>query len=275
MVEEPSVPAEVSIEEQRRISERDARFARTAAESRAKAEAKKAAGQPSTVREMLDSKFANIAKAIAADPSDHAERIPADEVPSERPRWFHTLRAAVVPPRFRDVSLDDYAPSTPGQEAALDSVRRWLARALAGEHAMLALIGAQGVGKSHLLYGAANALIDAERRIYARPWSVLADEIRYGGVHPIGGSAIEPDEVRRMLLRPSWGARIWLLDEVRATSGTAFDDTELTKLACHVYDACAPMMITTNTNPLSEVMGAPAASRFKQAVVDGPDWRQQ
>jgi hypothetical protein len=34
------------------------------------------------------------------------------------------------------------------------------------------------------------------------------------------------------------------------------------------------MLITTNVSPLADVMGPPAASRFTQVTVDGPDRRQ-
>jgi hypothetical protein len=71
-----------------------------------------------------------------------------------------------------------------------------------------------------------------------------------------------------------WAQPIVVLDEVRATASTAFDDTELAKFACHAYDADIPTLITTNVSPLDQVMGPPAASRFTQVIIEGPDWRQ-
>ena len=66
-----------------------------------------------------------------------------------------------------------------------------------------------------------------------------------------------------------------LLDEVRPTSATSFDDTELVKLAALAYDERVAVLLTTNVNPLADVMGPAAASRFVQVVVSGPDHRQQ
>lgn len=144
---------------------------------------------------------------------------------------------------------------------------------------MLALIGKQGTGKSHLLYGAVRELElsrpEDEKEViesgwkppYVQPWYRLADQLRYGDGR--GDSHQRIQEVRNRL----WAARIVLIDEVRPTSGTNFDDTELAKYACHAYDHEIPVMLTTNVNPLEAVMGDAAASRFRTVVIDGPDWR--
>lgn len=130
---------------------------------------------------------------------------------------------------------------------------------------MLALIGRQGTGKSHLLYAAAGALQAAmDRRPYVRPWYQLGDQLRWGA------GTQEAHEVRQTL----WDMPVVLLDEVRPTSGTNFDDTELAKFACHAYDNRVAVLLTTNWNPLEEVMGGPAASRFLEVVIDGPNHRQ-
>jgi hypothetical protein len=273
-----ATPPEVSIEQQRDEAAIDAKLADAAQRTRDRAAAKAAAGQPSTVREIIDARFTQIAEAMKGAEAQPSVRIEADDVPVFERRTNTALREAMIPRRFyREdfiATLDNFQPQTSGQSAAQMATATWLQHARAGEPAMLALVGPQGTGKSHLLYAAANALLDADVGLYARPWYILADELRYGGHHPISNWPIEADEVRRMLLRPSWKSRVWLLDEVRATSGTAFDDMELTKLACFAYDQCHPMMITTNVNPLADVMGAPAASRFRQVVIDGADARQ-
>jgi predicted ATPase len=155
----------------------------------------------------------------------------------------------------------------------------WLEAARSGRGEMLALIGKQGTGKSHLLYGAVRELYatkpeDPKAVIesrwcgpYVAPWYRLADELRYGKG---GNDTMRDAQGERMRL---WGARTVMLDEVRPTSGTNFDDTELAKFACHAYDNRVAVLITTNVNPLAEVMGEAAASRFTAVVVNGPDWR--
>lgn len=180
------------------------------------------------------------------------------------------VRRNIVPDRFTAAAFATYRAETPSQKTALGAVRRWAAEAAAGRGMMLALIGSTGVGKSHLLYAAANELLEKGARTYARGWYRLADELRYGGGSPFRPGQLEAFEVRALL----WGQRVVLLDEVRPTASTAFDDTELAKFACHAYDQRLAVLITTNVSPLAEVMGPPAASRFTQVVVEGQDRRQ-
>jgi len=207
-------------------------------------------------------------------PRDHiVTRIPIEE--GERPTAAALTRASVkqlVPSRFAEASFENFSPTTASQRTALDGVQYWARGARHHQGIMLALIGLQGTGKSHLLYAAARTLLLANVPIYARAWYRLADELRYGGVSPFAPEKmLEPHEVRAML----WRHQTVLIDEVRATASTAFDDTELAKFACWAYDSGVSVLITTNVSPLAEVMGAPAASRFTQITIDGPDWRQR
>jgi chromosomal replication initiation ATPase DnaA len=181
------------------------------------------------------------------------------------------LIRSLVPPRFREATFASFEPATESQKVARIATRTFCDRASKGEPTMLALIGKQGTGKSHLLYAAALALLTRNHRVYARPWYRLADELRYGGKSAFTTEHThEPAQVREQL----WAQPIVLLDEVRPTASTAFDDTELAKFACHAYDANLAVIITTNVNPLSDVMGPAAASRFTQVLIDGPDRRQ-
>lgn len=190
----------------------------------------------------------------------------------------------MIPARFSNVTLDTYRQHTPSQREAFTAVKAWMENTGAG--AMLALVGKQGTGKSHLLYSAAMALradLDAmdekDRMIqkvqypFVAPWYSLADQLRYGmavETSGAGGRMRDGHEVRSSL----WNRKIVLLDEVRPTSGSSFDDSELAKFACHAYDNRTAVLITTNVNPLADVMGPAAASRFTQIVIDGPDARQ-
>lgn len=211
------------------------------------------------------------AEALAA--AGRVRRVPADEVVAE---IAPQMRAGVVPARFDAATFDSFAPRSPGQRTALAAAQQWVEAVGHGDGSMLALIGPTGVGKSHLLYAAANQLLSSGARVYARGWYRLADELRYGGESPLAFNregrpwALEAWEVRALL----WSQKIILLDEVRPTASTAFDDTELAKFACHAYDAKLSVLLTTNVYPLSDVMGPPAASRFTQVIVDGEDRRQ-
>lgn len=187
-----------------------------------------------------------------------------------------------IPPRFSDASFESYETHTISQSAALGAVLEWIKRIEQG--AMLALIGKQGTGKSHLLYSAVRqidaqfAAMDAKARAgraqpFVGSWYALADELRFGRTETTesGGRHVEPQEVRARL----WERKVVMLDEVRATSGTNFDDNELAKFACHAYDNRIAVLVTTNVHPLDRVFGDAAASRFNQIVIDGPDARQE
>lgn len=187
-----------------------------------------------------------------------------------------------IPPRFERATFENFVPKTESQRNAERAVREWIAKRKWG--AMLALIGSQGTGKSHLIYSAVKVIdaeleaMDAKARVgqsqpFVAPWYALADELRYGKseIAESGNRFVEPQAIRARL----WERRIVILDEVRKTSGTEFDDTELAKFACHAYDNRIAVLLSTNTNPLSDVLGAAAASRFNQIVIDGPDARQE
>lgn len=218
-----------------------------------------------------------LAKQAQADPDAFAAKYPQPE-PDPIPAIdrIRALRDTLVPTRFHGATFVTYQAKTPSQQSALRAVQSWVGYAQKGQPAMLALIGKQGTGKSHLLYAAVNFLLNTGldgSALYVRPWYRLADELRYGD-----GASAEKDyaiasaaQVRARL----WEKRVAFLDEVRATASTSFDDTELAKYACHAYDRSLAVMITTNVHPLSDVMGPAAASRFTQIVVDGPDARQE
>lgn len=239
----------------------------------AKAAAKKARGEKPPLQLVTERVLADItAKQQAAG----IERVSPEE--GDQPDYARVpanVLTELVPPRFAGVTFDTYTPKVQSQSFALRSAKRWVECARAGDGVMLALVGPTGNGKSHLLYAAANALLGAPPRYplacYSRPWYKLANEIRYGGKSTFCPDQwSEASELRAVL----WRQRVVLIDEVRPTAGTAFDDTELAMFACHAYDAKVSVLITSNVCPLENVMGAPAASRFSQVTMDGPDWRQ-
>lgn len=271
LIASTAAPAEVSIEEARRLAERDAKFERIAAENRERAAARKARGE----RSPLESIVARVAAALPVSGSVVGRITPEEGDPFEHGRVPESVLTELVPPRFSAATFDSYQPKVTSQDIALRSTRKWVDCARRGDGIMLALVGPTGNGKSHLLYAAANALLGSPPRYplgcFSRPWAKLANGIRYGGDSPFApGSFSEASELRALL----WRQRVVLIDEVRPTAGTAFDDTELAMFACHAYDAKVSVLITSNVCPLENVMGAPAASRFVQVAMDGPDWRQ-
>ena len=190
-------------------------------------------------------------------------------------------RARLIPDRFSSARLENFAPESQSQKTALEIAKRFITRVRGQEPTMLALIGKQGTGKSHLLYATLYELLGDQLDAFSRPWYRLADELRYGIpaqlFAPLAGSTapqysepVEAHAVRSQLWRP----KLVMIDEVRPTASTALDENELAKFACHAYDNAVSVFITTNVSPLDQVMGAPAASRFTQITIDGPDHRQ-
>jgi len=267
MADVAAVP-EVSLEEVRKITEINATLQRGAERKRASIERLKAENKPLSLVEAMAARIAEDAAANAGKP---LKRIALEDLPpAERPQMSDGVKHQ-VPLRFRDATLDNFRTESDGQQSAREYVARWIVRARTTGDAMLALIGPVGCGKSHLLYAAANALVDTNTHFYARPWYLLADELRYGGASSYNPERpLEPEEVRAQLR----GSRVLLLDEVRHTAGTAFDDTELVKLACFAYDNKLSVLVTSNVRPLLDVMGPAAASRFRQVEMDGRDARQ-
>ena len=195
----------------------------------------------------------------------------AGSVAASLPEGPADLADGRIPPRFRSTTLTDYRPANPTQRAALIAVRSWLETL--GHGPMLALVGETGTGKSHLLYGAARELFTAGRYPYVRPWYRFVDELRYGvsfrsegGFRERGSAEVRADW---------WDAPVVLLDDVRPTSGTEFDSSELGRYACHAYDQKRAVLITTNVHPLELVLGPSGASRFVELVVRGPDARNE
>lgn len=187
----------------------------------------------------------------------------------------HTFPEIIIPApyvaeKFLEASFDTYRPATDSQRSALAVTRDFCQQVAADKAPMLALIGSTGTGKSHLLYSAAKALHASGNRVFTRPWYMLADHLRYGGPDLFTQRRLESSELRDAIM----GERIFMIDEVRPTAGTDFDDTELAKIVCRAWDNGRAMLITTNVSPLTSVLGPAVASRFTQVTITGPDHRQ-
>lgn len=189
-----------------------------------------------------------------------------------------TYRPPYVPREYRQAAFEKFDTDIAGAEhkASLDfalrTVKKWTSVAKQERRCMICLVGPQGNGKSTLLYSAVNILAANGIRVFSRPWYRLADELRYGGASPFDPDGVEIDAhaLRKQLYR----ARIVCIDEVRPTSGTMFDDTELAKFACHAWDEGVAVLITTNVSPLANVMGEAAADRFTCVTITAPSNRQ-
>lgn len=207
---------------------------------------------------------------------DRAKTMPADAQMPEPPRKAAPSAAEVrigwyIAPRHTNDTLDSFVPHTASQESALRATRAWIGSVKDGKGGALALIGSVGCGKSHLLYAAIRHLNTAGIHAAAGGWYDLADMIRQSKF----GHDEDHTEARRRRDR-FLAARAFGIDEIRPTSGTAYDTTELSQLMTRAYRECQGVIVTSNhaDEKLARIIGLAAASRLTQVQVIGPDLRQ-
>lgn len=200
------------------------------------------------------------------------ERIGADPVPC--PKSAADVRIGwYVPPRHRKDTLANYQPRSASQREALDATAAWIEAAAQGEGPTLALVGAVGTGKSHLMYAAVTEL--NRRGVNAGAWgwfdlALLLRDAKFARDEESNAKArYERDRL--------FSVRSIAIDEVRPTAGTDFDATELSQLMTRAYREKQAVIVTSNyaDRGLTEIIGLAAHSRLTQVVLDGPDFRRQ
>lgn len=219
------------------------------------------AGIAAPIRESVRDVMASVGAEVNEDPQS-LRRLRAEPVSHE---LVQEIPQPYIAAKFREATFSGFEvdPGEPSHYAAVSAAREFCRRVVLQQPTMLALIGPPGTGKSHLLYAATARLRLQVQRVFTRPWYLLADHLRYGGPALFRDEWLEPHHLRHALMQEP----VIMIDEVRPTAGTAFDDTELAKIACHAWDNGRSMMITTNVSPLSDVMGAAVASRFTQVTI--------
>lgn len=176
-----------------------------------------------------------------------------------------------IPKRHEQDTLENFIPHTPSQKAALAATREWVESVRAGEGGALALTGGVGTGKSHLLYAAIRALNLAGVHAAAGGWYDIADlfrQAKYGHEDDVTEARVKKGRIL--------GASALGIDEIRPTSGTDYDTTELSQLMTRAYREKQGVMVTSNhaDEKLAKIIGLAAASRLAQVKVVGPDLRK-
>ena len=176
-----------------------------------------------------------------------------------------------IPPRHWGDTLENFKPVTDSQRAALDATRQWVDATVAGEGAALALVGGVGCGKSHLMYAAIRAVNEAGVHAAAYGWAELADVLRAAKyVHDVEEYTEAKARRDRLYAAKSFG-----IDEIRPTSGSDFDGTELAQIMTRAYRNCQGVIVTSNyaDSKLAGIIGLAAQSRLTQLTVVGPNLR--
>jgi DNA replication protein DnaC len=201
--------------------------------------------------------------------ADHPAPPPARKVASSaaevRIGWY-------IRERHLHDTLHNYEPVTPSQRAALDATRAWVESVKQKQGGALALVGGVGTGKSHLLYAAVRALNEADINCAASRWYDLANlfkKAKFAGSDDYEGAVMLRD---RFLNAKAFG-----IDEIRPTSGTDYDVTELAHLMTGAYERMQGVIVTSNyaDENLTKIIGMAATSRLTSVVIEGPDMRQQ
>lgn len=125
---------------------------------------------------------------------------------------------------------------------------------------------------SHLMYAAIRALNERGVNAGAWGWFDLALLLR--------DAKFARDEVEHAKAKYErdrlFGVRAFGIDEIRPTSGTDFDATELSQLMTRAYRECQGVIVTSNyaDRRLAEIIGMAATSRLTQVQIIGSDYRQ-
>lgn len=190
--------------------------------------------------------------------------------PAYRPSAVEVRLGWYIPKRHRGDTFATFRVLHPSQKDALEATRAWVESVKAGEGGALALTGGVGTGKSHLLYAAIRELNESGIHAAAGGWYDLADIWRQAKAWD--------DEANEARVRKAriLGASAIGIDEIRPTSGTDYDTTELAGMMTRAYRECQGIMVTSNyaDEKLSRIVGLAASSRLTEITVVGPDLRK-
>lgn len=231
-------------------------------------------GEPPTEVQRLaghDQKLAALIERVTAKVG------PATNYPAPTPERKAVISAAevrlgwYVPERHKHDTLDNFRPITPSQRAALDATRAWVESVKGKEGGALALVGGVGTGKSHLLYAAVREVNMAGIPCAASRWYDLANlfkRAKFAGSDDHDGAVRERDRFT--------SAKAFAIDEIRPTSGTDYDGTELAHLMTGAYERMQGVIVTSNyaDEKLTKIIGMAANSRLTSLVIEAPDMRE-
>lgn len=198
-----------------------------------------------------------------------------------------------LPPRFRDRTLDSYRADSPTAKRALNDARRLVA----GEIKSLVLIGATGVGKTHIAAGVATALDSAYEAAYeegkdtynrgeterwpsrrtAPMWTNVADLIvrmRLDMDRPL-----DDREASMLVMRMHRHQSLVILDDLGREKTSDWTGETIYALVNARYEAMLPTLVTSNLTAadLASSPYWPVISRLAEdgalVEIEAPDHR--
>lgn len=178
---------------------------------------------------------------------EEQERQEKEQREAEDRDWKHKctverlLRDSGIKGRYLDKSLDNYL-RPPGDERAFKSALKYVSKFsdMRRDGMGLYLTGTKGVGKTHLAYGIARALIEQEHRVICKPSVTMLADIKATYANTPG----EPSEYE--LLRKYLDADLLVIDDLGKEQITDWSLTELFTVINMRYEDQRPIVITTN-----------------------------
>lgn len=185
---------------------------------------------------------------------------------------LHELRSqSLIPARFRDRSLANYAATTSGQTRALQVCHRFVDNWPEGRRNGTSLIftGGPGTGKTHLACGIASALI--ERYEAAAMFMTTLQAMRSIKASYNRDAEITEEEAVDNLLWPE----LLILDEIGVQVGSEHEKLLLFDVLNSRYQDCRPTILLSNLSmtDLETYLGQRVMDRYRECgAVIAFDW---
>lgn len=210
--------------------------------------------------------------ACSSEREAQAEAAKAREESERRASQLRGLfGSALIPLRFQDRRLANYAAETIGQKRALQVCQRFVENWEEGRRNGTSLIftGGPGTGKTHLACGIASELIE---RYYAAPLFITTLEAMRSikATYNRDSAMTEQDAVDN-LLRPD----LLILDEVGVQVGSEHEKLLLFDVLNSRYQECRPTILLSNLSmaDLEGYLGQRIMDRYRECgAVIAFDW---
>jgi DNA replication protein DnaC len=187
-------------------------------------------------------------------------------------RLERLLGQALIPPRFKTKTFDNYRPQTDKQQIALSACRSYADRFAENLEAgrCLMLLGKVGNGKTHLAAAVAGAVIDQYRcnAMYTTV-SRVCQQVK-------ASYSKESTQSEREALDIFRAPDLLILDEVGASYGTDFERMVMFEVINARYEDVKPTIVISNlgAGALVEALGDRTVDRLREGggVVVVFDW---
>lgn len=208
-------------------------------------------------------------RALEQGLTDDHETIP----PTPEQQRRGSLIARYIPPSLVHATMENYHAVVQDQKRMIQLTHRFIDRCKnpdpSRDAPFLLFCGKGGSGKSHLLSAACRALIDSGIHAAQWLWSDLADILR--------AATLDGDQRYKTMRDWLYAAQVVILDELRPTSASSYDERTLSNLIIRCGRERIPVLASANypVGELSALFDPAILSRLTAHPLgpDCPDWR--